>query len=79
MGTALATSADAPHLGVVYKLVEIGTGEQRRYTAKLATDKETLPGAKQVFRYPGRDVLACTWECLSCPDDAEPRPSREPP
>jgi nicotinate phosphoribosyltransferase len=42
VGTELATSADAPSLGVVYKLVEIGD----RYTAKFSPDKVTLPDAK---------------------------------
>lgn len=70
VGTELATSADAPSLSAVYKIVEVGAGEQRRYTAKFSEGKATLPGAKQVFRYRDHDVLGCAWEC---PDgDYEP-------
>jgi nicotinate phosphoribosyltransferase len=67
VGTDLATSADSPNLGVVYKLVELNG----RFTAKFSEDKHTLPGAKQVFRFAGHDVIACSWECLGC-GDGEP-------
>lgn len=46
VGTQLGTSGDAPHLGVVYKLVEDVTGSKM----KLSSGKSTLPGRKQVFR-----------------------------
>ncbi len=46
VGTQLGTSGDAPHLNVVYKLVEDTTGPK----SKLAPDKVTLPGRKQVYR-----------------------------
>lgn len=72
VGTELATSADAPSLGVVYKLVELEQNGKVRYTAKLSEDKATLPGAKQIFRYADRDVLARSSECPSCPEGAEP-------
>jgi nicotinate phosphoribosyltransferase len=72
VGTELATSADAPNLGVVYKLVELDTNGTRRFTAKRTEDKITLPGAKQVFRYPGHDLIACSWECPSCGEGTEP-------
>jgi nicotinate phosphoribosyltransferase len=62
VGTELATSADAPSLGVVYKLVELEAGGTRRYTAKFSKDKITFPGAKQVFRFAGHDEIACAWE-----------------
>ncbi len=62
VGTDLATSTDSPNLGVVYKLVEL----DGRFTAKFSEDKHTLPGAKQVFRFAGHDVIACSWECLGC-------------
>jgi nicotinate phosphoribosyltransferase len=65
VGTDLATSADSPNLCVVYKLVELGG----RFTAKFSEDKHTLPGAKQVFRFAGHDVIACSWECLGCGDN----------
>ncbi|MBI5084837.1 MAG: nicotinate phosphoribosyltransferase [Acidobacteria bacterium] len=58
VGTELATSSDAPSHGAVYKLVELGNGEQRRYTAKFSHEKATLPGAKQIFRFADSDVLA---------------------
>ena len=51
VGTELSTSADAPTLGVVYKMVELEDSGHRRYTAKLSEDKHTLPGSKQIFRY----------------------------
>lgn len=63
VGTDLATSADAPSLGAVYKLVEMEVGGERRFTAKYSEDKATLPGAKQVFRYLGRDVIGRAGEC----------------
>src|SRR5579863_10731041 len=70
VGTDLATSTDSPNLGVVYKLVEL----DGRYTAKFSEDKHTLPGAKQVFRFAGHDVVACNWECLGCgPGEPEAR------
>jgi nicotinate phosphoribosyltransferase len=70
VGTQLATSADAPALSAVYKMVEIKSGNEVRYTAKFSTDKGTLPGAKQVFRAEGFDVLAPSDQC-SCDFDAE--------
>ena len=62
VGTELVTSADAPVLGAVYKLVELEANGQKRYTAKFSEDKVSLPGAKQIFRYPDHDVIACAWE-----------------
>jgi nicotinate phosphoribosyltransferase len=66
VGTELATSADAPALGVVYKLVELDTDAGKRYTAKFSEDKTTLPGAKQLFRFADHDEVACAWECRTC-------------
>ncbi len=66
VGTDLATSADAPALGVVYKMVEIECGGERRFTTKLSEDKHTLPGAKQIFRFPDHDVIGLATECISC-------------
>ena len=60
VGTQLGTSGDAPHVAVVYKLVEDASGPK----VKLSEDKVTLPGRKQVFRQAGDggevrgDVLA---------------------
>jgi nicotinate phosphoribosyltransferase len=69
VGTSLATSSDAPTLSAVYKLVEIQAGLTRRYTAKYSPEKNTMPGAKQIFRYPDHDVIACAGECFGCGDD----------
>jgi len=70
VGTELATSADAPSLGVIYKLVEMEDASGRRYPIKLSPDKHTLPGAKQVFRFADHDLLARSNECPSCPGGA---------
>jgi len=51
VGTALATPGDAPHLNLVYKLVEVERGGKVREAAKLSQAKVTYPGRKQVFRY----------------------------
>jgi nicotinate phosphoribosyltransferase len=66
VGTNMGVSADAPSLESVYKLVEY----DGRPVMKLSTDKETLPGPKQVFRGPRGDVLALRHEAP--PPDAEP-------
>lgn len=67
VGTELATSADAPSMGTIYKMVEID-GEHdgqraRRFTAKQSEDKTSVPGAKQVFRYADHDLLTRSTEC----------------
>ena len=69
VGTNFATSADAPTLETVYKLVAV----DGRPMAKRSTGKATLPGAKQVWRRPGfgGDVLALA-------DEADPAPGAEP-
>jgi nicotinate phosphoribosyltransferase len=72
VGTELSTSADAPALGVVYKLAELDDAGRRRYTLKLSADKHTLPGAKQIFRYADHDILARSSECPSCPPGSLP-------
>jgi len=65
VGTELATSGDAPSMGTVYKLVELDICGIKRFTAKFSEEKATLPGAKQVFRLPDRDVLARAAECCT--------------
>jgi nicotinate phosphoribosyltransferase len=69
VGTQLSTSADAPALGAVYKLVELRQEGRTRYTAKYSPEKGTLPGAKQIYRRKN-----CDWMCLSteCSTDGEP-------
>jgi nicotinate phosphoribosyltransferase len=54
VGTQLGTSADAPTLGAVYKLVEDADGPKM----KLASGKVTLPGRKQVWRLADHDVVS---------------------
>jgi nicotinate phosphoribosyltransferase len=50
VGTELATSADAPALSGVYKLVEALDHGERELTYKASSGKEMYPGAKQVLR-----------------------------
>jgi nicotinate phosphoribosyltransferase len=63
VGTQLATSADAPNMGTIYKLVELDISGIKRFTAKFSEDKITLPGAKQIFRLEDRDILGRSGEC----------------
>ncbi len=63
VGTQLATSADAPALSAVYKLVELKHDNTVRYAAKFSADKSTLPGAKQIYRYPDHDLIALGTDC----------------
>jgi nicotinate phosphoribosyltransferase len=64
VGTELAVSGDAPSMGAIYKMVEIENGEMKRYTAKRSTGKKSLAGTKQIFRFPDRDVVGRSSECL---------------
>jgi len=68
IGTQMGTSADAPYLDTVYKLVEY----DGRPAMKLSTAKVSAPGRKQVWRGPGEsgDVLAIADEIG--PDGSEP-------
>jgi nicotinate phosphoribosyltransferase len=50
VGTSLSTSSDAPSLSVLYKLVEVERGGEKREAAKFSEAKVTYPGRKQVFR-----------------------------
>ena len=79
VGTQLATSADAPHMGAIYKMVELEICGIKRFTAKYSEDKPSLPGAKQVFRDVARDVIARSGECGQGRSAAAPDPSRRPP
>jgi len=70
VGTRLGVSSDAPFLPVVYKLVADDKGAR----LKLSPDKQTLPGAKQVWREYRegamvRDVIALEGEKV---DGGEP-------
>ncbi|HMB54747.1 MAG TPA: nicotinate phosphoribosyltransferase [Thermoanaerobaculia bacterium] len=55
MGTRLATSADAPYLSGVYKLVEVEHAGTTRGAFKLSSGKVTYPGPKQVIRETAAD------------------------
>jgi nicotinate phosphoribosyltransferase len=59
VGTELATSADAPAVSAVYKMVQLDD----RYVAKYSEEKRTYPAAKQVFRYADHDVVGYSSEC----------------
>jgi nicotinate phosphoribosyltransferase len=51
VGTRMVTSADAPSLQAVYKLVAVEeSGTSARGVAKQSTGKRTAPGTKQVWR-----------------------------
>jgi len=70
VGTALATSKDAPALGGVYKLVDLESDGNISYRAKFSEEKLTYPGRKQVFRsrdsagiFRG-DTVACETEAF---------------
>jgi nicotinate phosphoribosyltransferase len=69
VGTDLGTSRDSPVVGGVYKLVAHEGPAGWRGVVKRAPGKETLPGAKQVFREERegrmvRDVVAVAGESL---------------
>jgi len=72
VGTMLGTSADAPSMGGVYKLVEQSAGEQLVPTMKVTLAKQTDPGRHQVFHTGTHDVVAmwdedCAGEPLMIP------------
>ena len=71
VGTDLATSADCPSLGAIYKMVELEANGKKRYTAKFSENKSTMPGAKQVFRFHDHDVIGGSSECLGCGVDGK--------
>jgi hypothetical protein len=53
-------------MGAIYKLVEIeDAGGKPRFTAKHSPEKQTLAGAKQLFRYENHDLLALHDDCAS--------------
>jgi nicotinate phosphoribosyltransferase len=64
VGTMLGTSADAPYLGGIYKLVAQERDGIMEPVMKLASAKLTDPGMHQVFRGPDGDVIALAGEAL---------------
>jgi len=71
VGTALSTSADAPYVGVIYKLVEVEVDHRIRGTAKFSEDKKTYPGRKQVFRS-GDGTETYSGDIIGLEDEAFP-------
>lgn len=60
VGTEMVTSADAPSVGGVYKLVaQEGIDGRLHPAAKFSPGKATLPGPKQVFRFSEGEVFSC--------------------
>ena len=78
VGTELITSRDAPALGGVYKLVEQESSEGRAFRTKHSLDKETRPGAKQVWRVIDDDTLHDTIALLEEPPPPHARPLLHP-
>lgn len=58
VGTMLGTSADAPSMGGVYKLVAQSRGDEMVPTMKVTSAKQTDPGVHQVFHTAEHDVIA---------------------
>ena len=73
VGTELATSADAPSMGAIYKIVELESNGVTRATAKFSEHKTSLPGSKQVFRYADHDLVGRSDEC-ACGAEALQKP-----
>lgn len=77
VGTRLSTSADAPNLGGVYKLVEIVSDHERKARVKTSPGKATLPGQKQVWRVrTPAGMYKEDWIALA--DEPAPAPHAEP-
>ena len=68
VGTALSTSWDAPALSGVYKLVEIERDGAMVPLMKHSPGKQSLPGAKQVWRAGPPD--AATGDVIGLPGEA---------
>jgi nicotinate phosphoribosyltransferase len=70
VGTSLATSFDAPALSCVYKLVEMEGAAGPRFPYKKSEGKRTLPGRKQINRFPDYDLVSLASEAR--PEAATP-------
>ena len=78
VGTRMVTSADAPTLQAVYKLVAVQEpGKAARGVAKRSAGKRTAPGTKQVWRRRGPDG-AMVEDLVTSADDAPPQGPWEP-
>jgi nicotinate phosphoribosyltransferase len=67
VGTMLGTSADAPSMGGVYKLVAQSRGDEMVPAMKVTSTKQTDPGVHQVFHTATHDVIALHGE--ECPGE----------
>jgi nicotinate phosphoribosyltransferase len=70
IGTALATSKDAPALGGVYKLVEVERDGSPVPVMKLSGGKASFPGRKQVWRHYRQGCA--TGDLIGLEDDVAP-------
>ncbi len=71
VGTRMVTSADAPTLQAVYKLVAVEEeGKPPRGVAKRSVGKRTAPGTKQVWRR--RDARGAIVEDVIAPEGGAP-------
>ena len=68
VGTAVSTSYDAPALSGVYKLVEIERDGAMAPLMKRSPGKQSMPGAKQVWRAGPHD--AATGDLIGLPGEA---------
>lgn len=64
VGTELATSGDAPSMGMIYKMVEIEENGHRRLPAKRSSGKPSMPGEKQIWRFEHHDVVSLSGETI---------------
>jgi len=79
VGTDLGTSRDSPTVDGVYKLVARVRGGEWRDVWKRSPDKETVPGAKQVFRRRGDgEMLGDTIARADTPEGPGERGEGEP-
>lgn len=74
VGTALSTSADSPALGGVYKLVAVERSGAMVPVVKLSAGKQTLGGAKQVWRVVEDGTAVRDWIGLA--DESAPEAGR---
>jgi nicotinate phosphoribosyltransferase len=77
VGTALSTSADAPSLGMLYKLAEIERDGEVRNAAKFSAAKVTYPGRKQVYRASDAAGRYAS-DVIALEDEDEPVPGAAP-
>ena len=72
VGTDLATSADAPSLGVIYKMVEAERDGKRRYVSSAPT-RPRFPAPNRFFATPMRRAGAIERVPIVPPDSNPPK------